>query len=381
MNLKEINNKEIWENFLLDCQEKSFLDSWSWGEFQKKTEDKIWRFGVYDKEELLALALAVKVKARRGTFLFLPHGPNINNQSPRDNKQTLNILLNKLKNIAKEEKASFIRIAPIWERNEENIRIFRELGFRDAPIHIHPEATWELDIRPSEEELLRGMRKTTRYLIRQAQRSDDIKVVQSQDIKDLEGFNKIYQETAQRHHFTPFSLDYLKNQFSCFSSDNQISIFLGRYKGELVSSALVVFWQGIGFYHHGASLSKYSSNKLPVSYLVQWEAIKEAKNRGCEKYNFWGIAPIFSKQKMGISNFQRAVGGWRPISKQIPNSNNQNSKIEFIDRKHPWYGLTLFKKGFGGYKKEYLKTQDLPFSQSYWLTYTFEKLRKLKRGL
>ncbi|GAI33015.1 unnamed protein product, partial [marine sediment metagenome] len=34
----------------------------------------------------------------------------------------------------------------------------------------------------------------------------------------------------------------------------------------------------------------------PASYLLQWEAIKEAKNRGCKLYNFWGIAEIESKK-------------------------------------------------------------------------------------
>ena len=29
------------------------------------------------------------------------------------------------------------------------------------------------------------------------------------------------------------------------------------------------------FYHHSGSLAKF--NKIPVSYLLQWEAIKEAK--------------------------------------------------------------------------------------------------------
>ena len=343
LKIKEINNKEIWENFLLKCKEKTFLDSWNWGEFQKKEGEKIWRLGIYESEELVALALVIKIKAKRGTFLFVPHGPNINNQ-PRNNNQVLETLLDELKVIAKKEKANFIRIAPIWERNEENIKIFKDLKFRKAPIHMHPEITWEMDVVPTEEELLMGMRKTTRYLIRQAQKNNDIEIIQSQNIEKLKRFDEIYCATARRHHFVPFSLDYLQNQFSSFLEDDQISIFLGKYKREVVSAAVVVFWQNIGFYHHGASLSKY--NKVPVSYLLQWEAIKEAKRRGCEIYNFWGIAPV-------------------------------NSKL----RKHPWAGLTLFKMGFSGFKKEYVKTQDFPISSMYLLTNIFEKLRKAKRGL
>lgn len=341
MEIREINNKEVWESFLLGCQEKSFLDSWNWGEFQKKEGNKIWRLGIYENGRLIEVALVIKVRAKRGTFLFLPHGPVIKS---RIKNQELRALVNKLKEIAKEEKASFIKIAPIWEKNDENIKIFRELGFREAPIHIHPEVTWELDISLPEEELLMGMRKTTRYLIRQGEKDKNIEIVQSQDKNDIEIFNRIYTETAKRHHFFKFSERYLQNQFDSFYEDNQISIFLGRYKNEIISAAIIVFWQDTVFYHHGASLSKYQ--KIPVSYLLQWEAIKEAKRRGCKKYNFWGIAPI-------IGNLKR----------------------------HPWLGLTLFKVGFGGYRNEYVKTQDLPLSKSYWLTYFFEKLRKIKRGL
>jgi len=341
MEIKEINNKEVWENFLLRCEEKTFLNSWNWGEFQKLEGNKIWRLGVYENGELIGIALVVRIKAKRGTFLFVPHGPNIINPP----SQILNSLLIKLKEIAKEEKASFIRISPIWQRNEENIKVFRDLGFEDAPIHMHPEITWELDIRPKEEELLMGMRKTTRYLIKQALKNSDIKIIKSQNIENLKKFNEIYYTTARRHKFVPFSPNYLKNQFLCFLPDNQsILIFLGEYKGKIISSAIVVYWQGIGFYHHGASLSEYNSNKVPVSYLIQWEAIREAKNRGCQKYNFWGIAPGDKKN-------------------------------------HPWLGLSLFKKGFGGSKKEYLKTQDLPLSWIYWPTFIFEKLRKNKRHL
>lgn len=340
--IKEVYNKEVWEGFLSGCQEKTFLSSWNWGEFQKAMGGEIWRFGIFENNNLLSAALVIKIKARRGTFLFVPHGPVVKEQKAENQEQIVELFLNKFRKIAAEEKASFIRIAPIWERNEVNIKTFRDLGFRDAPIHIHPELTRELDIQPLEEELLSNMRKTTRYLIRQAQKNLDIKIENSNDISAIIEFNKLYQETTDRHHFIPFSLDYLKNQFQAFSGDNKITIFLGKYKDEIVSAAIIVFWQNLAFYHHGASSLKYP--KIPVSYLLQWEAIKEAKRRGCKLYNFWGIVP----------------------------ENKKN---------HPWTGLTLFKTGFGGYKKEYVKTQDLPLSKGYWLTFIFEKMRKIKRGL
>jgi len=47
MEIKEINNKEIWENFLSAIKKKTFLNSWNWGEFQKKEGNKIWRLGIY----------------------------------------------------------------------------------------------------------------------------------------------------------------------------------------------------------------------------------------------------------------------------------------------------------------------------------------------
>ncbi len=335
MQTREITSKEVWENFLLKQEEKTFLNSWNWGEFQKKSEEKIWRFGVYDKDNLIAAALVVKVKAKRGIFLFLPH-------SPVGDIACFKTLLDKLKELGREEGASFIRMAPVWQRAEENIKVFKDSSFQQAPIHMHPENSWELDISKPEDVLLSEMRKTTRYLIRRAEKDKDIQIVKS---TDLEQFSQLLDKTALRHHFVPFSLDYLKKQFSCFSQDDQIIMYLGKYKGEIISGAVIMFWQNIGFYHHGASISKYNSNKVPVSYLMQWQAIKEAKSRGCSKYNFWGIAE------------------------------------DEDDKKHPWHGLTLFKKGFSGYRKNYVKTQDLPLSRTYYFTRTFESLRKIKRRL
>jgi lipid II:glycine glycyltransferase (peptidoglycan interpeptide bridge formation enzyme) len=349
MNIREITNKEEWEGFLENCTEKTFLHSWNWGEFNQAMGSKIWRFGAYNGK-LLGVVLVLKISAKRGTFLFIPHGPVVvDGIEEKDKKEILELVLNHLKDIIREEKISFIRVSPIWEKTEENINIFSNSAFRGAPIHMHPEVTWELNIAPTEDQILANMRKTTRYLIKQAEKNPDIEIIKSNNIEDLKLFWPVYKETAKRHNFVVFSEKYLETEFSIFAKDKQIVLFLGKYKGEVVSVALFVFWQGTCVYHHSGSLSKY--NKIPVSYLLQWNAIKEAKNRGCKIYNFWGIAPDIKIAK-----------------------NAQDSK-------HPWAGLSLFKMGFGGHIKEYVKTQDLIILPKYWLNYIIEILRKKRRNL
>lgn len=350
MDIKEINIKDDWESFLYKCTEKTFLHSWGWGEFNEKMGSKIWRLGIYSGDSIIAVVLIFKVSARRGTFLFVPHGPVFLSELVlKDKRDALELLLIYLSDIIKEEKASFVRVSPILSNNPDNNTVFADLGFTEAPIHMHPEVTWELDLTPTDDIILSSMRKTTRYLIRHAEKNPDIEIVKSSNIDDIKLFWPVYLKTAKRHNFTVFSEKYLIAEMESFIKDDNIVIFLGKYKGEVVSAAIFVIWQNMCFYHHSGSLTKF--NKIPVSYLLQWHAIKEAKSRGCKSYNFWGIAPDINKD----SEAQKST--------------------------HPWAGLSLFKMGFGGYRKDYVKTQDLIISSRYWINYWVEKIRKIKRGL
>jgi lipid II:glycine glycyltransferase (peptidoglycan interpeptide bridge formation enzyme) len=259
-------------------------------------------------------------------------------------KENLELLLRELRKIGEKENATFIRIVPLWERNEENVKLFKDLGFKESPMHASAyEATWKLDLRPSEEELLKNMRKTTRYVIRQAMKNRDISIEKKVNSADVGQYLKLNTEVAQRQNFVPFSSAFIKNELAIFSKDDAALLFFGKYKNELASAALVIFWSNIAFYHQAASDLKYA--KFSIPYLLQWKAIKEAKQRGCVVYDFWGFV-----------------------------NPTENAK-------HPWAGPTLFKMGFGGYQEEYVKTQDLPLSVKYWLTFVFEKLRKARRNL
>ncbi len=341
---REVTDKEAWEGFLTERREKTFLQSWNWGYFHERMGNKIWRLGIFEEGgELIAVALVACLAAKRGRFLLIQHGPVLT-QNYSIKLKSLEIVLERLKEIGQKENCDFIRIAPLLERTEENRKLFEELGFREAPMHASAyEATWKLDITKTEEELLADMRKTTRYLIRQVEKSADILIEKSNQFGDIEIFQKINSESARRQKFAPFSSQFIKNEFEIFNKDGNVLLFFGKYNGEVAAAALIIFWSGVGFYHQAASSAKYS--KIPLPYLLQWEAIKEAKKRGCRTYDFWGYI---------------------------------DPKAE---PKHPWAGPTLFKIGFGGKTYKYIKTQDLPLSKKYWLIYMFEKIRKIKRGL
>lgn len=329
---------------MAECSEKTFLNSWNWGEFQAGQGGKVWRLGVESNSQLRALALAVKIKARRGTFLLIQHGPCVKDGSSADRFAILEELLGELVKIGKKEGVFFVRMNPLWVRNSENGSGFKKLGFVEAPMHANAyEATWKLDIAPSEEDLMRGMRKTTRYLIKQAQKNPGLSIEKSENLNDAAVYGKLNEEVAARQKFTPFSSAFIEREFATFLKDNEVLWLFGKYRDEIAAGALVIFWQGAGYYHQAASLSKYA--KLSIPYLLQWEAICEAKKRGCLSYDFWGYTD----------------------PQKYPN--------------HPWAGPTLFKMGFGGKASEYALTQDYPLSPLYWPVHYFEKIRKAKRKL
>jgi peptidoglycan pentaglycine glycine transferase (the first glycine) len=341
---REISDKEKWEDFLSKCPERTFLQSWNWGEFQERMGNKIWRLAIYDRGGTVinSVALVAKITARRGKFLLVQHGPAF--RSDENKKEILSSFTEELGKIGRREGTDFIRMNPLLKRSSENEEIFKNLGFKEAPIHANAyEATWKLDITPPEDSLLAGMRKTTRYLIRQSLKNLDVSVEKSENASDIEYYQKLNEEVAGRQKFVPFSKEYIRNEFEVFLKDKEALLFFGKYKGELAAAALIVFWSGIGFYHQAASRPEYQ--KFSVPYLLQWEAVKEAKKRGCLLYDFWGFVD----------------------PKENP--------------RHPWAGPTLFKMGFGGRVQEYIKTRDYPLSGKYRLINLFERARKIKRSL
>jgi lipid II:glycine glycyltransferase (peptidoglycan interpeptide bridge formation enzyme) len=334
---KIITKKEIWEDFLLSQKPKTFLQSWNWGEVNELDGSKIFRIGYYKDKKLVGVSLIIKETAKRGPHLLVPAGPLIDWKDIK----IVDLFIKTIWDYAVKEECWFVRVRPEILANEQNEALFSELGFISAPMHLHAENTWVLDINKSETELLAGMRKTTRYLIKKGEKSD-LKVEISSDSKLSKVLFDLQEETAKRHKFVGFSEKLFKNEIEVFAKNNNANVFLCRYGKDILAIAIIVFYGDTAYYHFSGSVSGYK--ELPFSYFLQWEIIKEAKKRGIKHYNFWGIAP----------------------------DNNP---------KHRFAGVTLFKTGFGGEKIDWLHAHDLVVSKKYWFTYFFETMRKIFRHL
>jgi len=333
LTIQNIQDKYTWENFLNKNYQGFFplFQAWQWGEVQKSLGFEVFRIGVFDKKKLVGIAQIVEVKAKRGHYLHVRQGPAIENK-----KHYWSYFFQELLKFGKEKGVSFIRISPLIPK-EENISFpFSTIA---APIHnMDAEVCWILDVRQSEEELLKNMRKSHRYLIKKAQ-GMPIKITQSKSVKDLEKFLPLYKELAKKKHFVAHKG--LKEELEIFSKDNLCELFLAEYEGRIICGALVDFVGDMGIYRHSASDDAY--RHIPAMYILQWQIIAECKKRGKKMYNFWGIADTEQK-------------------------------------KHPWYGLTLFKTGFGGEKKEFMHARDIILKPSYGKTFAIEYITKLKKG-
>ncbi|MDP2649924.1 MAG: peptidoglycan bridge formation glycyltransferase FemA/FemB family protein [bacterium] len=333
--IKEINNKEIWENFLDNLDFYPLFQAWDWGEVEKKIGRPLIRIGLFEASKLVGVCSIIEVIAKRGHYFHLRHGPVF----LKFNKIYFNQIMNWIKNIAKKKGVSFIRLSPLVLKEETDEKFFKSEGFISSPMHnMDAETCWILDITKPEEQLLRDMRKTHRYLIRKAQ-SLNIKIIRTQKLSEIKNFMDLYQDLSDRKKFVPHKD--ISDEFNIFAENNEALLLFARYQNRLISGAFIVFAGKMGIYHHGASLDEFKN--IPSSYLLQWEAILEAKKRGKKIYNFWGVVPA-----------------------DKPN--------------HPWKGITMFKTGFGGYRVEFMHAKDLPVSFSYWKTYLIESFFKRLKG-
>ena len=296
---------------------KEFLQSYYWGRFQEDFGRKSW---IIDSGE--NSLLVIKHKLFSGlSYLYCPRGIL--------NKE----FLIKVAELSKKEHCSFLRIDP-----KENITNLKEQYRFIKSKPDQPQDCWILNIEKSEQEFLKEMKSKTRYNIRLAQKKD-VKIIKSKNINDINIFYKLSSTTAKRQKIRIHPKEHYKELFQVFSEKNMAYLYLAKFNNEVLAVNMLIFYGNTATYLHGSTSNKHRNLMAP--YLLQWQAILDAKQKGLEYYDFGGVSP------------EGAEG-------------------------HSWEGVTKFKTGFGGYRIRYPDSYHIIFNQ---LGYKFYKFMKSTKQL
>ena len=187
-------------------------------------------------------------------------------------------------------------------------------GWHFSPDQIQFRNTVVVDLTQDEDQILARMKSKTRYNIRLSGRKGII--VRTGDEKDLESLYQMYARTSVRGDFTIRGEDYYLGLWRTFIDsglepglDPIAQPLIAEYEGRPVAGAVVFQFGGRAWYLHGMSLPEHSDKMAP--HLIQWEAMRWAKSRGCTVYDMWGAPDVFEKSDplWGVYRFKRGYGG------------------------------------------------------------------------
>ncbi len=331
----QISLKEL-DDFSKNHPDGNIHQTSMWANFQSNVpgRGKCIACGIKDGDELRSAGLFVRQQLPFGLcWYFAPRGPLLGHDGDLD------MIVDGIRSL--EPKCVFVR----WESaisSQQSAGM--ETWGRKAHSHYFPEHTIFVDLTESEEEILKQMKQKGRYNIKVA-RKHGIEVVKSKDVGE---FFNVFEETTARDGFSGHNLQYYENMLN--SLGNNAQLYLAKYEGSTIAGIIVTFYKDVAIYYFGASSNDHRNLMAP--YVLQWEAMRDAKSRECSVYDLFGVAPLV----VGSSGGSCSNGVSRCETKAV------------VDPKHPWAGITRFKSQFGGRRVDYAEAREKvlkPFW--YWL--------------
>ena len=327
------------DNFIMaNSPDGGFLQSVYWREFQESVGRKTCFLEEKDENgDILIYANAVAHNLPVvGDYFYIPRGPVGRNPKslPADathqalqageilNPKQYQIpntkyqnFLDRLLKLVKENDIGWIRIEP---NSEEELNLIKEnlpneVKMKKAPVDVQPREILVLDITKSEEEILAEMKQKTRYNIKLSQKRG-VSVKEISNLKSqisnqyIKEFLKLVKITAERDKITAHPEKYYRQMFEIIPPEI-LKLYVAEYEGKIIAANLVLFFGKTATYMHGASDNTHRDVMAP--YLLQWQAILDAKKAGCTKYDLGGVKTtnndqrsIASKSWEGITRFK-----------------------------------------------------------------------------
>lgn len=370
MKFTELTEKE-YEKYLENYDNKNFLQSLEIGRVNQTLNNEVCYLGIKKGSKILCASLFIIKKNIKNNrkYYYCPRGFQIDYQ----NDELLNYYIAELIKHAKNNNAYLIKIDPnieLYSRDSEgnktdlinNYYLVDKLcnyGFIYLNQSIQKKWFYVLDLKnKTKEDVFNNFRSTVKNIIRKCQKNG----IEIEELNDnLSRFSSIVEETANRKKFAVRDEDYyllMKNEFKDKIKILIAKIDLAKYeeklsqelaemkkneskiKGEgkiknhlenienlkinlekikdiknkygnlidLAASMFCFYGNEIVYLFSG---SKEEFLFLNAPYLIQWEIIQEAIDKGYSIYNFYGIEDLSDSKnkKHGVYEFKKGFNG------------------------------------------------------------------------
>jgi len=316
-----------WNHFLSQHPNAHLLQTGEWGELKSA-------FG-WEPVRVISGDVGAQILFRKlplgFTVGYIPKAMNSNQLSVSSEQ-----FWNEINSICKQHRAIFLKLEPdLW--NDQQLETWN-LKLETSPHNIQPPRTIIINIKDDEDTILARMKQKTRYNIRLAEK----KGVTVRAWDDIESFHRLMLVTGGRDGFGVHSLEYYKRAYELFHPKGMCEILVAEYEGKPLAALFVARNGNRAYYLYGASTDE-ERNRMPT-YLLQWEAMKWAKARGCEEYDLWGV----------------------------PDEDEATLESNFESRHDGLWGVYRFKRGFGGEVKRAAQAMDRVYNPLlYWMYLKF----------
>lgn len=369
----DAKDRQVWDDFVTSHPEANFLQSWDFYEFYRSRGNEVVRRIAVEEDakpaetkknrknnqssmekdhtcveenqngRIIGAYAGVVEKAKRGHYLAVAGGPILDWQ----NRELVERIFQDMRDQGRAHQCAFVRVRPQLAKNSgelllKELAADKTLGLRiqPAPMYLSVEFAGVLDLDKDEEEILKGMRQRLRRALRKGEKNG-IEVETSTDPADIREFYQIQMQTAGRHGFVAFSEDFLTKQFAAFAKNGEAVLYKAKYHGEVLAENFMIFYGNEASYHYG--VSSELGTKLSGAPLLHMQAMRDARERGIKRYNFWGI-------------------------------------VGEDETWHRFYGVSQFKRGFGVEELKYTPAHDIILNPiKYQITKIIETIRKKKR--
>ena len=334
--MKDADSREVWDEFIKSHPESNFLQSWDFYEFHLKRGKKVVRRLAYNNDRIVGAYAGVVETAKRGRYMAIAGGPILD----WADKKLVRTVFEDIRAEAQKAGCVFVRVRPQLELSDDSLKLMRELGLKRAPMYLSVEFAGVLDLAKSEEEILAGASQGFRRKLRKASKNE-IEITAETSDEAIKEFCRLEKLHAERQKYVAFSGDFLRKQFEAFREGGEVIIYTARKDGETLAQNFMIFYGPEASYHYG--VSSELGTKYSAAPLLHMEAMKEARKRGCIRYNLWGI-------------------------------------VEPDETSHRFYGVSEFKRSFGCEELRYTPAHDMILKPAkYQVTKLIETARKKKR--